>query len=77
MVLSKALLSILICPVSKGELVMSECGYELISLQAKLAYPIIDDVPILLAEKARSLSASEMKQCQKMLLANSVQSTAS
>lgn len=77
MVLSKALLSILLCPLSKGELVMSECGYELISLQAELAYPIIDDVPILLVEKARKLSANELKQCKKMIASSYVHPTAS
>jgi hypothetical protein len=49
------LLEILVCPVTKGPLRYDAKAQELISEQAKLAYPIRDGIPIMLAEEARSL----------------------
>ena len=49
------LLQILVCPVTKGPLVYDKDNNELISKSAKLAYPIKDDIPILLEDEARKL----------------------
>ena len=49
------LLEILVCPATHGPLVYDREAQELISRQAKLAYPIRDGVPIMLPEEARSL----------------------
>ena len=49
------LLEILICPVTRGPLRYDVEAQELISDQAKLAYPIRDGIPILLAESARKI----------------------
>ena len=49
------LLEILVCPVTRGPLEYDKDARELISRQAKLAYPIRDGVPIMLEEEARSL----------------------
>jgi uncharacterized protein YbaR (Trm112 family) len=49
------LLEILICPLTKGPLEYDAERQELISRQAKLAYPIRDGIPIMLAEEARRL----------------------
>ena len=49
------LLEFLVCPVTKGPLRYDEENQELISEQAKLAYPIRDGIPIMLAEEARPL----------------------
>jgi len=49
------LLEILVCPVTKGPLRYDRENHELISEQAKLAYPIRDGIPIMLADEARSL----------------------
>ena len=49
------LLEILVCPVSKGPLRYDAARRELISEQARLAYPIRDGIPIMLADEARSL----------------------
>lgn len=49
------LLDLLICPVSRGRLEYDREAQELISRTAKLAYPIRDGVPIMLADEARSL----------------------
>ena len=49
------LLEILVCPLTKGPLEYDASGQELISRQAKLAYPIRDGIPIMLPEEARRL----------------------
>jgi uncharacterized protein YbaR (Trm112 family) len=49
------LLDILVCPVTRAELSYDSQRQELISRAAKLAYPIRDGVPIMLAEEARKL----------------------
>lgn len=54
--LNKNLLDILVCPVTKGKLIYDEKNNELISQDAKLAYPIKDGIPIMLKEKARNIS---------------------
>ncbi|MDA7691512.1 Trm112 family protein [Methylophilaceae bacterium] len=53
--MDKDLLQILVCPVTKGPLVYDKDNNELISKSAKLAYPIKDDIPILLEDEARKL----------------------
>ncbi len=49
------LLEILVCPLTKGTLEYDAERQELISRQAKLAYPIRDGIPIMLPEEARKL----------------------
>ncbi len=49
------LLEILVCPLTKGELRYDRQRQELISEQARLAYPIRDGIPIMLVDEARSL----------------------
>jgi uncharacterized protein len=49
------LLEILVCPLTKGPLEYDAARQELISRKAKLAYPIRDGIPIMLAEEARKL----------------------
>jgi len=49
------LLEILVCPVTKGPLEWDQTRGELISRQAKLAFPVRDGVPIMLPEEARPL----------------------
>jgi uncharacterized protein YbaR (Trm112 family) len=50
------LLEILVCPMTKGRLDYDAEKQELISRQARLAYPIRDGIPILLPEEARPLT---------------------
>ncbi len=50
------LLEILVCPVTKSTLEYDAENQELISRQAKLAYPIRDGIPIMLPEEARRLT---------------------
>lgn len=49
------LLEVLVCPVTRGRLDYDRTTNELVSKGAKLAYPIRDGVPIMLAEEARAL----------------------
>jgi len=51
----RKLLEFLVCPVTKGPLRYDEEAQELISEQARLAYPIRDGIPIMLAEEARPM----------------------
>jgi uncharacterized protein YbaR (Trm112 family) len=49
------LLEVLVCPLTKGPLRFDRQAQELISDQARLAYPILDGIPIMLVDEARSL----------------------
>ncbi|MFB7879459.1 Trm112 family protein [Brevundimonas diminuta] len=49
------LLEVLICPVTRGRLTYDRERNELVSAGARLAFPIRDGVPIMLAEDARPL----------------------
>jgi uncharacterized protein YbaR (Trm112 family) len=49
------LLELLVCPLTKTTLEYDRDRDELVSRAAKLAYPIRDGIPILLAEEARRL----------------------
>lgn len=53
------LLEFLVCPLTKGPLRYDPERGELISDQAKLAYPVRDGVPIMLVDEARSLDDEE------------------
>ncbi len=56
--INQKLLEILVCPKTHSSLVLH--GDELISKDAKLAYPIRDGIPIMLIEEARELSQEEL-----------------
>jgi uncharacterized protein len=55
------LLEILVCPVTKGQLSYDAEKQELISKNARLAYPIRGGIPIMLPDEARELSDDELK----------------
>lgn len=57
--MDKNLLEILACPVCKGELLYDQAGQELICRFDRLAYPIINDIPVMLESRARRLSLEE------------------
>lgn len=56
------LLEFLVCPVTKGPLFYDRQRQELVSHQAKLAYPIRDGIPIMLADEARQIDEEELKK---------------
>ena len=49
------LLEILRCPKSGGKLELDKDNMELICKESKLAYPIVDGIPIMLLDEAREL----------------------
>lgn len=53
------LLEILICPVNRQPLSYDRSEDELVSPKARLAYPIRNGIPIMLADEARDLDAVE------------------
>ena len=57
--LDPRLLEVLVCPATRGALVHDAERGELISREARLAYPIRDGVPIILPEEARPLRDDE------------------
>lgn len=59
--LDKKLLSILVCPVSKAPLVYQQEQQELFCKASGLAYPIRDDIPVMLETEARKLSDQELE----------------
>lgn len=63
--MDKNLLEILVCPVTKGALIYDKSKQELVSLSARLAYPIRDGIPVMLESDARTLSPEETEQYRK------------
>lgn len=55
--LDPRLLSLLVCPLTKGPLTYDRETQELISPRAKLAFPIRDGIPVMLADEARAINA--------------------
>ncbi|NOY66281.1 MAG: Trm112 family protein [Gammaproteobacteria bacterium] len=53
------LLDILACPICKGELVYKNKDNELICKLDRLAFPVKDDIPVMLVDEARKLPADE------------------
>ena len=64
--IDKKLLSILVCPVSKGALTYHQQGESDSSLEelrcklSGLAYPIRDSIPVMLEAEAREMSSDEI-----------------
>jgi uncharacterized protein YbaR (Trm112 family) len=54
------LLEILVCPLCKGPLDYLKDSQELVCKADRLAFPIRDDIPVMLNDEARSLSAEEV-----------------
>ncbi len=57
--LDPKLLEILVCPVSKAPVEYDEEKQELVCRASGLAYPIRDDIPVMLESEARVLTADE------------------
>jgi uncharacterized protein YbaR (Trm112 family) len=60
--MDKKLLDLLVCPVTKGPLIYDKEKQELISRAARLAYPIRDDIAVMLEDEARELSDEEIER---------------
>lgn len=53
------LLEILVCPLCKGPLVYKRAEGELVCKPCRLAFPVRDDIPVMLEDEARKLPAEE------------------
>ena len=60
--MDKKLLDLLVCPVTKGPLRYDKAAQELISLSARLAYPVRDGIPVMLEDEARELNDEELER---------------
>lgn len=58
--MEKILLEILACPVCKGELIYDAHHLELICRHDRLAYAIINEIPVMLVSRARRLNLDEV-----------------
>ena len=57
--IDRRLLEVLVCPLTRGPLVYDRVNNELISHQARKAYPVRAGVPIMLIDEARDLGGGE------------------
>lgn len=53
------LLEILVCPACKGPLDFRKAQAELVCKACRLAYPLKDDIPVMLVDEARQLDPQE------------------
>jgi len=53
------LLEILVCPICKGPLIHRKAEHELICKADRLAFPVRDDIPVMLEDEARTLDPNE------------------
>ncbi len=58
--MDKHLLDILVCPVCKGPLGYRRAEDELVCKPCRLAYPIRDEIPVMLEDEARKLTPDEV-----------------
>lgn len=54
-------LEMLVCPLTKTRLTLSADKSELISVAARLAFPILNGVPLLSLDEARNVEPEEIK----------------
>lgn len=60
--IDQRLLSILVCPLTKGPLLYDRENNELISCEAALAYPVKEGIPVMLVDEARQLTDDEVNR---------------
>lgn len=63
--MDKQLLDILACPLCKSSLIYKKTEQELICKADGLAFPIRDDIPVMLEEEARELTQAELDQLKQ------------
>ncbi len=56
-----ALLDIIACPLCKGRLKLDKQNQQLICTFDRLAYPIKQDIPVLLSNESRELTSAEVE----------------
>ena len=60
--IDRKFLEMLVCPLTKTRLTLSADGTELISLAARLGFPIRDGVALLSLDEAREIDPSELQR---------------
>ena len=60
-VVDRQVLEMLVCPLTKTRLTLSGDHKELISIAARLAFPIVKGVPLLSLEEARNVEPDELR----------------
>ncbi len=60
--MDRKLLDILVCPICKGKLLFIKPKQELICRADRLAFPIRDDIPVMLEAEGRLISTDELDQ---------------
>lgn len=60
--MDKRLLDILVCPLCKSPLTYDKKRTELVCRADRLAYPIRDDIPVMLEGEARKLTDEELSK---------------
>lgn len=60
-VVDRQVLEMLVCPLTKTRLTLSEDRGELISIAARLAFPVIKGVPLLSLAEARNVEPEELQ----------------
>lgn len=58
--MDRKLLDILVCPICKGPLSFDKEKSELTCRADRLAYPVRDEIPVMLEEEARQMSEDEL-----------------
>ncbi|QWD44466.1 Trm112 family protein [Polynucleobacter paneuropaeus] len=58
--MDKRLLEILVCPLCKSALTLNTQKHELVCKADRLAYPIREDIPVMIIDEARALSPDEV-----------------
>lgn len=61
MYVSKELLKVLYCPFTRDKLIYDREKEELVSVQAKMSFPIMDGIPILLKEAAKPVDQARLQ----------------
>jgi len=56
------LLDILVCPLCKSPLIYRKAERELICKADRLAFPIQDDIPVMLVDEARTMTLEEVEK---------------
>lgn len=59
-------LEMLVCPLTKTRLTLSADRNELISVAARLAFPIVKGVPLLSLDEARSIDPEALRQLPEL-----------
>ncbi|WP_417596510.1 Trm112 family protein [Oceanospirillum sp.] len=57
--MDKQLLALLVCPICQGKLIYKKEQNELICKADGLAFPVRDNIPVMLESEARTLTADE------------------